>query len=693
MQKFLILLLLFQMNLCSYAQWEQAGGPIGNVSIKNIFRHDSFDYASVAGCGLFKRHISENTWTYVSENHFKKHILIGDDLYVNLVTRGGYSLGLQYIDLKNGVEFSEEILPYNYQFPYDLKFIEHSETHLYVGVNGVIFQMDFDGSNRIEITSDIPEDEMWGPDHKIRSFALTNDLLLCGTREGVFISSIDDIDWINSSNGLKEGLVSDIKSYDGNLYCVIESTLYESSDNGQQWSEVFSAPSEIISFHVNSNERYVITEQNGMWLSENEGSWIPFMDGSTNKILDIAEFDSALYLIFDVNGLHTIENEALIDQNAGFFCASISSMATDEDFLYVSSGHIIAAHAPSNQWQDIAPTNLPFDYATKIISTDETVFTSIRQSVEGVPFSGISTIFYSTDQGGTWNEIINPVPESGDDTYRIVANEERLYASEDGFLYFTEDFGINWTQIELPEEYGNTIDRLEIHNSHLYIAPGKKGILKLDTNDEWIDVGQKLPNGQVKFIMFLDQYIFAEVFGEGLFRSLIDQDEWVNLFPYPNDYDWFTDYVNVDSVMFISTWDGVLYSKDYGETLVEYNENLINRFCRSIEYVHDTLYVGTGGNSVWKQYVDLDKITSTDNQLSTKTSITIFPNPASDWLYIQMDNSEVLQVSIFDIFGNKVNRVKIESGELDIRDLHSGIYFFQIEHENGFIVEKVFVSR
>ena len=72
-------------------------------------------------------------------------------------------------------------------------------------------------------------------------------------------------------------------------------------------------------------------------------------------------------------------------------------------------------------------------------------------------------------------------------------------------------------------------------------------------------------------------------------------------------------------------------------------------------------------------------------QPNLSSGVSIYPNPASDVLYI--DNraeSAVTQVSIFGISGNRVRTVKpsAQLEALNVSDLESGIYFVRIELDN-----------
>lgn len=66
-----------------------------------------------------------------------------------------------------------------------------------------------------------------------------------------------------------------------------------------------------------------------------------------------------------------------------------------------------------------------------------------------------------------------------------------------------------------------------------------------------------------------------------------------------------------------------------------------------------------------------------------KTDISIYPNPASDCLYLQNVNPWQL-VRILDYSGKIVKETRIDGqGKLTIQDLSNGVYFLQVQSETG----------
>ena len=84
--------------------------------------------------------------------------------------------------------------------------------------------------------------------------------------------------------------------------------------------------------------------------------------------------------------------------------------------------------------------------------------------------------------------------------------------------------------------------------------------------------------------------------------------------------------------------------------------------------------------------------------------LNIFPNPASNQLYFQMDLKESidLQYEVYNTFGQKINHLSFQSTnysagnhELDINvtNLPSGAYFINFQTGKGNVVKRFVVTR
>jgi len=81
-----------------------------------------------------------------------------------------------------------------------------------------------------------------------------------------------------------------------------------------------------------------------------------------------------------------------------------------------------------------------------------------------------------------------------------------------------------------------------------------------------------------------------------------------------------------------------------------------------------------------------------DNSSKELESILVFPNPATDILYIDSKN-EILSLNVVNTTGQIIYSVhsNLQKTQLDINRLQAGIYFVQVETENGISIQKIIV--
>jgi hypothetical protein len=77
-------------------------------------------------------------------------------------------------------------------------------------------------------------------------------------------------------------------------------------------------------------------------------------------------------------------------------------------------------------------------------------------------------------------------------------------------------------------------------------------------------------------------------------------------------------------------------------------------------------------------------------QESIKNVLHVFPNPSSDFLNIQSEKTEIIEVSLFSVSGHEILKQKTQgtSTVLNIESLKSGIYFLKIQLEEQVVIQK-----
>ena len=87
---------------------------------------------------------------------------------------------------------------------------------------------------------------------------------------------------------------------------------------------------------------------------------------------------------------------------------------------------------------------------------------------------------------------------------------------------------------------------------------------------------------------------------------------------------------------------------------------------------------------------------TSDKFTSIEQNISIYPNPATDILRINLGNdalvSDVQNICIYDIKGNTVSKTSKFEPSIDIKNLSKGTYFVKIQFSNSVITKKIIIE-
>lgn len=70
-----------------------------------------------------------------------------------------------------------------------------------------------------------------------------------------------------------------------------------------------------------------------------------------------------------------------------------------------------------------------------------------------------------------------------------------------------------------------------------------------------------------------------------------------------------------------------------------------------------------------------------------ENQIDIYPNPASDVIYVDLDKS--FDATIYNYQGQIVKKINVENGQVNVSELPNGIYFFEVKTEDHVCVKKI----
>ena len=131
--------------------------------------------------------------------------------------------------------------------------------------------------------------------------------------------------------------------------------------------------------------------------------------------------------------------------------------------------------------------------------------------------------------------------------------------------------------------------------------------------------------------------------------------------------------------------DGVMLESNTQETSISHYTNKPTVLVEVI-----ALYgVGKTSVSVVKRF-NINNVSIAENEASDE--ISIYPNPAKDFVNIS-GNDLINSVKVYNCLGMMVEEIEVNANEAEINtsDYNTGIYFFNVQSENGNVVKKVVI--
>ncbi|MEO0583804.1 MAG: T9SS type A sorting domain-containing protein [Bacteroidota bacterium] len=79
----------------------------------------------------------------------------------------------------------------------------------------------------------------------------------------------------------------------------------------------------------------------------------------------------------------------------------------------------------------------------------------------------------------------------------------------------------------------------------------------------------------------------------------------------------------------------------------------------------------------------------TNNDISLRSLIHIFPNPTTNILQVESENLTIQQIQLFDLRGRMLMEKREQTDILDLHGLSQGIYILEVQTDQGILTEKI----
>ena len=445
--------------------------------------------------------------------------------------------------------------------------------------------------------------------------------------------------------------------------------LYKTSNGGNSYTFISDAvhvdQHDLVS-HPMDNEFLVLGNDGGIYLSNNGGnSWthlenLPVMQFYTCEVDE--QFPERLYGGAQDMGTNRTLTGALDDWHRIFggdgFYVLVDPL--DNDFVYVSYqyGNFFRStnggYGFSNGMTGIGGSDRK-NWMTPVV---------FDPNDSEILYYGSQKIYKSTNRAASWQAIspdLSNGPGGGNLTYGTVttiaasaANGNYIYAgTDDGNAWVTKDGGQLWENIStgLPERWITRVatDHADSEKAFICLSGYRYDsyqphiFMTTDAGTQWTDISGNLPEVPINDII-VDPVL--------------------------------------DSTLYIATDFGVFVTWDYGQLWHSLGTELPNVPIVDLR-LHNPdrkLVAATYGRSMYT--FDLGSIVGIHDRSFAQTGISVYPNPANDYVIIRckIQDSRLKIIGIFDASGRMVRSEQISGQEatLNISELKTGIYWVKI---------------
>ena len=677
MKQFLFSLFVFFYFLNpSSAQWIQTNSLSGTVRVKSIIENDSIIIATAyEGC-FYRTNLNEE-WKQLTAIGLNEFVLNGDTIYAVSTTRGLYQMNFSAITAPI-VEL-------------DANFYHSVDYH-----NGIIYQGSFEdgfswsadnGATWTAHNSGIPvEIEQGNVSILADNLAHTDNYIFANTYGSIYRNTFSLGAWEQKINGLPAGYIFFIENVNDTLFIGSHNALYTSVDDGELWTLVYTAPSEIVSFYKQGSTIFLGTGLDGVLSSVDNGvNWSPLNNGITDSYVQcISSYSDTLVCGTFAQGFFKYVNNTWVLDNNGMNTDRIFSMSATSNNINVVCHSALPSSdvfksAPNGDWTSVSP-GLPYVHHSKLEASNDTIFLSTKDDLG--PPSISSYILYSVDDGTSWTEIYVP-PFANGDSYTIAYDQGTLYAQEDDEFHYSSDLGATWNNLNLPVGACNNYDAFEVIDGISFASfCGNQQLYKSENGLPWTPANNGVINSDIDFIGHCNGVWFTNHFYGGMYASFNEGLSWEYASYGLGTGKRVRDYLSYGSQLFVATLKGVYSTIDSGQNWYPLNEGLIKLSTGGIEILDDTLYVGTYGSGVWKRSIqDINQALSISQNEASVSSIKIYPNPSNGTFKVDLgDIKSNSEINILTASG-KIMHTSEQSGGLIQFDLNlpAGMYFLSVQ--------------
>ncbi|HLW30664.1 MAG TPA: T9SS type A sorting domain-containing protein [Aequorivita sp.] len=521
-----------------------------------------------------------------------------------------------------------------------------------------------------------------------------------------------------------------------------EESLYKSIDGGEtwdlipiEWSDYLQDCINVIGINPYRPEHIVVLEENEILVSYDEGqTWEVFVYPGYDEIYEYSYGLNISFNPFDESELWVSANyfpmfsansgESLSHQETPYFVGEGNTKYIDngtESHLYygVQSGYI---HRDLQTMEERDYDLLPLNYVTNNIPV--TIYPDSNIPGRIFTYSGgfMGKEFKVSNNHGEdrvflYSDFANQCtavafhPDSPDKVWAVFATfSDNVIIKE---IDFSDLQNPVVTAINPPR---NSTDIFNIYfdsdnSQHVLLSQGGVMYRSLDGGNEWEEITNGLealdPDSDIIMKLIVnpfneDQLTIAT--SKGIFTTFDKGEEWRQLSNKPAHNIKYSNIVDGSIIAVVHNSDvsnfGVFYSFDNGQSWEDINlEDLLHvktghvLAASDINFEQDMahIYISSVGLGLIRYSLNLESLGIEDIEIISKESLTIYPNPTTDFFSIK-NSSHFKNYEIFDVKGRKVLMGETFK-KINVSSLKAGAYFIRISTETNSIRLGKFIKQ
>ena len=680
-------LFIFLITLCcmpsAFAHWTTKG-PYGGT-IKCFTVMDTLMFAGTADGGIYRTTNAAATgWRYynytgLSDPHINALTSIGK--YVVAATPAGTfkssDLGNTWVKTTEGLSNTNV-----------LSLITAGD-HVIAGTNGGGVYLSHDSGSTWE------QSNVGLTNLVVNAFAFDGDVIYAGTQNGVYVSTDDGDSWTAMNTGLSSLSVVSLAVNDTMLYAATSLGVYATNTSTVSW---MLSNSGLGSVQVNalsvSGTNLIAATNAGVAITSL--STIAWSFNASTTLLDtvyaLASYSGKLYAGTRNNG---VMRQTALQATWSTFNTGINNLKGQA--IYNSGLLVLAA---TNKGVFVSK-----DLAANYVAANTGLADSLH--VTGFLFAGATLyastqyggVFQSTDTGATWSSANTGLTDLS--MASIVGfGSKLLAATTSGAVFYTDRQSINWSACTgVPSNcipIGFATDTV----SHVFLGTQGHGVWMSMDGVSFTASNAGLTNLNVSGLAILGNTLYASTLGAGVFKSGFMNDTWTACntgLPTQQILS-----LHASGSFVVAGYRGGVHSSFNGGNLWQapnvllYIPEYADVTGISFTPSSSRIFVATPANGFYSNAITELPTTGIfeATYYSALQKLNVFPNPTSGSFTIEGKEKEttISAVSMYDITGKRIHYEQVHAQRVTIESaVKQGIYFVEIQTENGVFVQKVTV--